>query len=554
MNSRNLRELQPLAFFLALLFMFSLAFASEKIVFSEVLYDSAVKGESSGEWMELYNPQSTAVDLGGWKISDNTGSFKIPSNTIIYGYSYIIITNDKSYFSSTYGCTPDLATDIVKLANTGDHLILMDSNGSTVDLVAWENGGGISGWSSLYANEGKSIRRKNPGTDTDSPSDWISNSAPQPTCGGGSQGGGGGGGGGTQNENPFGSFDTPLDASTVSGSIPVTGWALDDTGVDYVKIFRKDGGQSIYIGDAVFVEGARPDVQAAYPGYPNNNKAGWGYMLLTNFLPNNGNGTFILEAVANDLSGNQVSLGNKTIYCDNANAVKPFGAIDTPTQGGTVAGSSYINWGWVLTPQPNYIKEDGSTINVWVDGENMGHPVYNLYRSDIANLFPAYANYDGAIGYFYLDTTQFTDGVHTIQWTARDSGGNTDGIGSRYFTVRNSRSGINVIKQDHCAPSIDLLDMIHTHPGHISITIKELEPVKIPLGKSFSGCKGFLKIGEKLESLPIGSSLDEMNAIFKWTPGPGFFGTYDLVFITLGQGAPLIKNVTITIRARHSIE
>ncbi|UCH94271.1 MAG: hypothetical protein JSV88_28940 [Candidatus Aminicenantes bacterium] len=160
-------------------------------------------------------------------------------------------------------------------------------------------------------------------------------------------------------------------------------------------------------------------------------------MLLTNFLPNGGNGVFTIQATATDASSHQVSLGTITITCDNANAVKPFGAIDTPTQGGTASGSPFVNWGWVLTPQPNKIPTNGSTIDVWIDGVNVGHPHYNIYRSDIAALFPGYANSNGAAGYFYLDTTAYENGVHTIQWTAKDNAGNTDGIGSRYFTIQN---------------------------------------------------------------------------------------------------------------------
>jgi hypothetical protein len=237
---------------------------------------------------------------------------------------------------------------------------------------------------------------------------------------------------------PIGWFDTPGEGATVSGSIPVTGWALDNIEVKSVKIYREDNKKKwIYIGDAVFVEGARPDVQQKYPNYPLNSRAGWGYMLLTNFLPGGGNGTCTLWAAAVDAEGQQVSLGSKTIICDNANAVKPFGAIDTPTQGGSASGSDYVNWGWVLTPQPNHIPTDASTINVWVDGVKLGHPTYNIYRADIAALFPGYANSNGAVGYFYLDTTTYSNGVHTIQWTATDNAGNTDGIGSRYFTIRN---------------------------------------------------------------------------------------------------------------------
>jgi hypothetical protein len=240
-----------------------------------------------------------------------------------------------------------------------------------------------------------------------------------------------------QDNTPFGIFETPVHGAITRSSIPVTGWALDDTSVESVKIYRLEGTQQVYIGDAVFVEGARTDVESVYPDYPNNYKAGWGYMLLTYFLPNNGNGVFAIRAVATDTSGRQVSLGTKNITCDNANAVKPFGAIDTPIQGGTASGSRFVNWGWVLTPPPNSIPSDGSTISVWVDGVSIGHPIYNNYRADIASLFPGYANSNGAVGYFYLDTTAYKNGVHTIQWTASDSAGNTDGIGSRYFVIRN---------------------------------------------------------------------------------------------------------------------
>ncbi len=242
-----------------------------------------------------------------------------------------------------------------------------------------------------------------------------------------------------QDKPPFGIMELPPEEETpVSGSIAVSGWALDDVEVAGVQIYLVTKGGKAYIGDAVFVEGARPDVEQSYPDYPNNQKAGWGYMLLTNFLPDGGCGIYTLQAIAKDSAGHEITLGSKTILCDNINAEKPFGAIDTPEQGGIAFGSSYINNGWVLTPWPNKIPEDGSTINVYVDGVLLGHPIYNAFRQDIADLFPWYANSDGAWAYFELDTTAYTNGLHQIYWTAADDAGNTEGIGSRYFTVRNS--------------------------------------------------------------------------------------------------------------------
>jgi hypothetical protein len=249
---------------------------------------------------------------------------------------------------------------------------------------------------------------------------------------------------------PFGSFDTPANDTTgLAGDVAVTGWALDTIGVQMVQIWRDPvGGETpgsnglILVGNAVFVPEARPDVQALYPNYPLNNAAGWGYMMLTNGLPNNGgsagtgNGTYTLHAIATSIDGNTVELGTKTITCDNAAATTPFGTIDTPGEGATVSGT-IVNFGWALTPQPYIIPTDGSTIWITVDGQNLGHPVYNQYRSDIATGFPGYNNTDGAVGYFYLDTTTLSNGMHNIGWLVTDNAGRTNGVGSRFFWVLN---------------------------------------------------------------------------------------------------------------------
>ncbi len=385
---------------------------------------------------------------------------------------------------------------------------------------------------------------------------------------------------------PFGSFDTPIDGSTVCSSIPVTGWALDDTGIDSIKIYREQGNGLVYIGDATFVEGARPDIAALYPGYPNNTKAGWGYMMLTNFLPNSGNGTFVIHAIATDVVGKTTTLGTKTIHCDNANAVKPFGAIDTPTQGGTASGSSFVNWGWVLTPQPNYIPTDGSTIRVFVDSVELGHPTYNIYREDIATFFPGCANSNGAIGYFSLDTTAYENGVHTIFWTAEDNAGNTDGIGSRYFSIQNShRAGstahgvglpspgvvpnVSNIPIDYSIPvrvkkgfkeDIEPQEVLSDENGVNRIVIKELERIEVYLSlfdQPFNGCSysGYMKVGNRLDPLPVGSTLNAQKGIFYWQPGPGFIGDYQLLFIVKEPGGDIIrKNMLITIIPKFTIE
>jgi len=192
-------------------------------------------------------------------------------------------------------------------------------------------------------------------------------------------------------------------------------------------------------------------------------------MLLTNDLPYRGNGFFTIYAFAYDAGGNKVEIARKNIFCDNTNSVKPFGTIDTPGQGESIGGSDYINFGWALTPLPKTIPKDGSTIWVWVDGVQMGEPVYNQYREDIATLYPEYNNAQGSVGYHYLDTTHYENGVHTISWSLMDDGGEVDGIGARYFSIDNIETG-----NAHPGPFVFKRVYQEDVEGRLRIGIKEV--------------------------------------------------------------------------------
>jgi len=331
---------------------------------------------------------------------------------------------------------------------------------------------------------------------------------------------------------PFGSFDTPVNGTTnIVGAIPVTGWALDSIEVVKVDIWREPvtgepAGSNglVYIGDAVFSVGARMDVQTGYSKLPFNYRGGWGYQLLTNFLPNAagagppGNGTYKLHAIAHNKGGAITELPGspKTITVNNASAAKPFGTIDTPGQGGTSSGNAYLNFGWALTPNPNIIPVSGLTITVVVDGVLVGHPAYGNYRSDIANLFPGYRNIGGAVGFYYLDTTSLANGVHTISWNVYDDGGRGEGIGSRYFNVFNSGGAVAAPEEGPMEPA--------TVTGAQAVEIEEVGHIKLPLG----AIHGYQLVGGERVPLPIGSSLKR--GVFYWQPGPGFLGDYTLVF------------------------
>lgn len=295
---------------------------------------------------------------------------------------------------------------------------------------------------------------------------------------------------------PVGQVDTPAqNAAGVQGAIGVTGWVIDDVGIQHVRIYRQClnidnpaacqsvlGTSVVFVGEASVIAGARPDVEASFPTYPAVNTAGWGFLVLSNLLPNipaanasgGGVGTFHFYVVATDIEGRQRLLGRS--YTDLAPAptmvtvandtiAKPFGAIDTPGQGATVSGT-LNNFGWVLTPDRNTFADGtdilmpltGSTISVIIDGAVVGTATYDLCRGSVGNPVPSgvlcdddvssifrgtgvYRNLDaarGAIALRTISSSELTNGLHTIQWGVTDSAGRSEGIGSRYFTVLNS--------------------------------------------------------------------------------------------------------------------
>ena len=352
---------------------------------------------------------------------------------------------------------------------------------------------------------------------------------------------------------PFGSFDTPGNLSTgLVGSVAVTGWALDDIEVTRVRIMRdpiagEAPGQLVYIGDADLVEGARPDVQTLYLGMPRASRAGWGYLMLTNFLPNLGNGTFRITAIAEDRDGHTTVLGARTITVANASAIEPFGAIDTPAQGGVATGT-LNNFGWVLSRGPRRSDPpSGGTVRVAIDGALIASvPSGWTTRSDLQALFPL-AEYPGlpnALGVAAIDTTLMTNAVHTIAWVVTDNQGTASGIGSRYFTVSNdvtstgTCTGVETGSQltARVAPAMrwkrgydadtPLIPLDADAGGRFTIRVEELDRIELTLAP---GATGGQRVAGGLQPLPAGAQIDPVTGTFTWQPGVGFLGTFDFL-------------------------
>jgi CSLREA domain-containing protein len=355
---------------------------------------------------------------------------------------------------------------------------------------------------------------------------------------------------------PFGGFDTPTDGSTVTGSIAVTGWALDNMEVARVQIQRDAHPNDppgaavngrVFVGDASFVEGARPDVETGNPSVPLNSRGGWGYLMLTRGLIWDGKGPFKLYALATDKEGNTVTLGSKTLTVNNAAATKPFGAIDAPGPGATVSGV-FPTTGWVLTPNAG-ATIPATGVQVAIDGVFVPGVPSVSDRPDITAGFTGFPTAGAGRGLF-VDSTQYTNGTHVLGWLVTDSTGQADGVGSRFITVSNG----SFVASETLSRLADVDAVPFKGAGSRRVLkVEELDRIEISLDEDADGSYlGYMRIGDRLAPLPIGSRVERRT--FTWQLAAGFLGRYDLVFIRERDGVRVQRqDVRITVHPQGTL-
>lgn len=135
-------------------------------------------GSSSADWVELYNPTISPIDVGGWIISDSTTQDDVLPSAIIPAGAYAIVVNNASVVSIPVGVIKIMisANGIGNGMNDSLGDLIELKNGTTViDAVNYGNETAYFSGGPAIPVAGKTISRIPNGTDTDMGSDWQTN-------------------------------------------------------------------------------------------------------------------------------------------------------------------------------------------------------------------------------------------------------------------------------------------------------------------------------------------------------------------------------------------
>jgi len=99
-----------------------------QVSLSEINYNSSTD-DDSGDWIELHNTTSEAIDIGGWSIRDeNDNVYLIPAGTSLESDEYLVVARSSTAFASIYPVTENfIGPSNLAFGNDGDAIKIYDN-------------------------------------------------------------------------------------------------------------------------------------------------------------------------------------------------------------------------------------------------------------------------------------------------------------------------------------------------------------------------------------------------------------------------------------------
>ena len=115
--------------------------ADTNIVINEINYHSSDEYDS-GDWIELYNPTSSQVNISGYvfKDEDNDHEFLIPNNTILESEEFIVLCNDLALFNTVFPEVNNVLGDFdFGLSGGGELIRIFNAANVLIDTVHYDD-------------------------------------------------------------------------------------------------------------------------------------------------------------------------------------------------------------------------------------------------------------------------------------------------------------------------------------------------------------------------------------------------------------------------------
>lgn len=143
------------------------------VIINEINYNSSDDNDS-GDWIELYNPNESPIDLAGWVITDKefeTG-YIIPNNTQLQGGDFLILSKDESKFNAIHTNIENVIGDLsFGLSSDGESVKMYSADGVLTDSVSYLP---TNPWSEMANGQGYTLELKSPELDNAKAENWTS--------------------------------------------------------------------------------------------------------------------------------------------------------------------------------------------------------------------------------------------------------------------------------------------------------------------------------------------------------------------------------------------
>jgi hypothetical protein len=144
---------------------------SADVVISEINFNSD-SSRNSGDWIELYNRGSVAVELTGYSIRKATPyqTFRLPDGLSIAPGSYLVLAEDSLAFATQHPSISNVREIKLQLENSGDEIHLLNAKNQSIQSVTFSD---EIPWVYGADGTGRTMEFRTDSTNQNDPQNWF---------------------------------------------------------------------------------------------------------------------------------------------------------------------------------------------------------------------------------------------------------------------------------------------------------------------------------------------------------------------------------------------